>query len=152
MNVTNTGAKCSQPTADDSRMEGSPQKNSAEHKGYAGAHNLERITENNNTNANMSKDGLLEKIVGKENMNQAFKRVKSNKGAHGIDGMGVDELLQYLKGNGDPLRQSILDGKYRPNPVRRVEIPKENGKKRKLGIPTVNSYYTPPNLVLDFLT
>jgi len=137
MNVTNTGAKCSQLPADENWMEGSPQKNSAEHEGYAGAHNPERITENNNTNVNMSKDGLLEKMVGRENMNNAFKRVKSNKGAQGIDGMTVDELLQYLKDNGAPLRQSILDGKYRPNPVRRVEIPKENGKKRKLGIPTV---------------
>ncbi|EGW37363.1 hypothetical protein DOT_4808 [Desulfosporosinus sp. OT] len=51
--------------------------------------------------------------------------------------MGVDELLRYLKENGSQLRQSILDGKYRPNPVRRVEIPKEDGKKRNLGIPTV---------------
>lgn len=66
-----------------------------------------------------------------------FKRVKSNKGAHGVDGMKVDTLLQYLKENGGQLRQSILDGKYHPNPVRRVEIPKEDGKKRKLGIPTV---------------
>lgn len=137
MNVTNTGTKCSQLPAEENRMEGSPQKNSAEHEGYAGVHNSERITENNNTNANMSKNRLLEKIVGRENMNNAFKRVKSNKGVHGVDGMGVDELLQYLKENGDPLRQSILDGKYHPNPVRRVEIPKENGKKRKLGIPTV---------------
>jgi RNA-directed DNA polymerase len=53
-------------------------------------------------------------------MNGAFKRVKTNKGSHGVDGMGVDELLQYLKENGERLRQSILDGKYRPNPVRRV--------------------------------
>ncbi len=100
-------------------------------------YNPERITENNITDANKSKDRLLEEILDNQNMNKAFKRVKSNKGAHGIDGMGVDELLQYLKENGDQLRQSILDGKYYPNPVRRVEIPKENGKKRKLGIPTV---------------
>lgn len=137
MNVTNTGAKCSQLPADESWMEGSLQKNSAEHEGYAGVHNPERITENNNTNASLSRDGTLEKIVSRENMNNAFKRVKSNKGAHGVDGMTVDELLQYLKENGGPLRQSILDGNYCPNPVRRVEIPKENGKKRKLGIPTV---------------
>lgn len=96
-----------------------------------------RITENNSTDANHSKERLLEGVVGKDNMNHTFKRVKSNKGAYGVDGMGVDELLRYLKENGSQLRQSILDGKYRPNPVRRVEIPKEDGKKRNLGIPTV---------------
>lgn len=81
-------------------------------------------------------NGLLEKIIDRNNLNQAFKRVKANKGSHGIDGMKVDELLQYLKENGDSLRQSILDGSYKPNPVRRVEIPKQDGKKRPLGIPT----------------
>lgn len=138
MNVTNTGAKCSQLSSGNNHMEGSPQKNSAEHKGYAGVHNPERITENNNTtNADMSKERLLEKIVDRDNMNNAYKRVKSNKGAYGVDEMGVDELLPYLIENGSQLRQSILDGKYRPCPVRRVEIPKEDEKKRKLGIPTV---------------
>ncbi|MDF2683962.1 MAG: group intron reverse transcriptase/maturase [Brevibacillus sp.] len=132
MNVTNTGVKGSQlPT------EGSTQKDSAEHEEYAGVHIPVRIAENNNTNANESKKGLLEEIVSRDNMNQAFKRVKVNKGSHGIDGMKVDELLHYLKENGETIRQSILDGNYRPNPVRRVEIPKENGKKRNLGIPTV---------------
>jgi len=137
MNVTKTESKCSQLPTDENQKEGSPQKNSAEHEGYAGAHSSVRITENNITNADQSKERLLEKIVDRDNMNNAFKRVKSNKGAHGVDGMGVDELLQYLKENGSQLRQSILDGKYRPNPVRRVEIPKEDGKKRNLGIPTV---------------
>lgn len=89
------------------------------------------MTENNNTNANEFKKGLLEEIVSRDNMNQAFKRVKANKGSHGVDGMKVDELLQYLKENGESLRKSILDGKYRPNPVRRVEIPKEDGKKKR---------------------
>jgi len=138
MNVTKTEAKCSQLPAGESSKEGSPQKNSAEHKGYAGVHNSERITENNITNADMSKERLLEQIVDRDNMNHAYKKVNSNKGAHGIDGMGVDELLQHLKENGSQLRQSILYGNYRPNPVRRVEIPKEDGKKRRnLGIPTV---------------
>ncbi len=81
-------------------------------------------------------NGLLERIIDRNNLNLAFKRVKSNKGSHGIDGMKVDELLQYLKENGDSLRQSLLDGSYKPNPVRRVEIPKPDGKKRPLGIPT----------------
>ena len=132
MKVTKTGAKGSQ-----SPKEGSTQKDSAEHEGYAGVRILARITETDNTNANLPRDGLLEQIVRKDNLNEAFKRVKANKGSHGIDGMGVDELLHYLKENGETLRQAILNGKYRPNPVRRVEIPKENGKKRNLGIPTV---------------
>lgn len=132
MNVTKTGKKGSQLP-----LEGSTQKDSAEHEGYAGVHSPVRITENNNTDANESKDGLLEQIVSRENLNQAFKKVKANKGSHGIDGMKVEELLQHLKENGEALKQSILDGKYRPGPVRRVEIPKENGKKRNLGIPNV---------------
>jgi len=138
MNVTGKGAKCSQPLADSSRKEGSPQKDSAEHEGYAGAHGPGRIAENNIIDADESEERLLEQIVDSDNLNKAFKKVKSNKGAHGVDEMKVDELLQYLKENGDQLRQSILEGKYHPNPVRRVEIPKEDGKKkRKLGIPTV---------------
>lgn len=132
MNVTNAGVKGSQLL-----MEGSTQKDSAEHEGYAGVHSPVRIAENNNTNANESKEGMLEQIVSRNNLNEAFKRVKANKGSHGVDEMKVDELLQYLKENGETLKQSILDGTYRPNPVRRVEIPKENGKKRNLGIPTV---------------
>ncbi len=138
MNVTRPGTKCSQPLADGSRKEGSPQKDSAEHEGYAGVHGPERIAENNIIDADKSEERLLEQIVDRDNLNRAFKRVKSNKGAHGVDEMKVDELLQYLKENGEQLKQSILEGNYRPNPVRRVEIPKEDGKKkRKLGIPTV---------------
>jgi len=137
MTVTNKGAKCSQLLTGESCKEGSPQKNSAEHEGYAGVHSPLRITENNISDANLSKENLLEEILDRDNLNKAFKKIKSNKGSHGIDGMKVDELLQYLKDNGDHLKQTILDGKYRPNPVRRVEIPKEDGKKRKLGIPTV---------------
>ena len=96
------------------------------------------ITENNVANADTMKDGLLEKILDRNNLNLAFKKVKSNKGAGGIDEMSVDELLPYLKENNQSLVQSIRDGKYHPQPVRRVEIPKEEkGKVRKLGIPTV---------------
>lgn len=80
---------------------------------------------------------LLEKILSKDNMNLAFKRVKANKGASGIDNMTVNELLQYLKENGKQIKESIREGKYNPKAVRRVEIPKADGSKRKLGIPTV---------------
>jgi retron-type reverse transcriptase len=132
MNVADKEIKCCQPQKEDLL-----QKNSAENEEYAGVYNSLRTTENNITNANESKERMLEEIMERNNLNKAFKRVKSNKGAHGVDGMEVEELLQYLKDKGDQLRQSILDGKYQPNPVRRVEIPKDNGKKRKLGIPTV---------------
>ena len=80
---------------------------------------------------------LLEEILHRDNLNVAYKRVKDNKGSHGIDGMTVNELLQFLKENGAQLRQSILEGTYAPQPVRRVEIPKPDGGKRLLGIPTV---------------
>lgn len=80
---------------------------------------------------------LLEKILSKDNLNMAFKRVKTNKGASGIDDMKVDELLQYLKENGKQIKENIRNGKYNPKALRRVEIPKADGSKRKLGIPTV---------------
>lgn len=120
------------------QTEGCLQKAPAEQGGYAEACASLRITENNVTNTYSSTDRLLEKILDKDNMNRAYKRVKSKKGAGGVDGMGVDELLPYLKEHGQNLIQQIRDGKYHPNPVRRVEIPKEEkGKMRKLGIPTV---------------
>lgn len=115
---------------------GCPQRDNAEHEEYAGALTGSRITENNVTNADRPEVGMLEEILSPRNLNRAYKRVKKNKGAGGVDEMGVEDLLQYLKDNGEELRQAIKDGKYRPQPVRRVEIPKENGKKRKLGIPT----------------
>ncbi|MGX8835578.1 group II intron reverse transcriptase/maturase, partial [Amedibacillus sp. YH-ame6] len=65
-----------------------------------------------------------------------MNRVINNKGAQGVDGMHVDELRDFLNINWDQLKQMLMDGKYRPSPVRRVEIPKDNGSKRKLGIPT----------------
>ena len=80
---------------------------------------------------------ILEKILSNDNMNTAFKRVKANKGASGIDNMTVDELLQYLRENGKQIKEDIRNGTYNPKAVRRVEIPKADGSKRKLGIPTV---------------
>ncbi|PAE31269.1 group II intron reverse transcriptase/maturase [Bacillus sp. 7884-1] len=80
---------------------------------------------------------LLEQILSNQNMNEAYLRVYKNKGASGVDGVTVDELKQYLKENKDELRQRIRTRKYQPQAALRVEIPKENGKMRKLGIPTV---------------
>jgi RNA-directed DNA polymerase len=80
---------------------------------------------------------LLEKILDQDNMDRAYKKVKANKGSHGIDGMKVDELLQYLEQNGEQIRQAILEGRYTPQPVRRVKIQKSDGGTRLLGIPIV---------------
>ena len=80
---------------------------------------------------------LLEKILSKDNMNTAYKRVCSNKGAGGVDGVSVEELGDYIKENWDSIRNQIRSREYRTQPVRRVEIPKPNGGKRKPGIPTV---------------
>jgi RNA-directed DNA polymerase len=73
---------------------------------------------------------LLELIVLPKNLNNAYLQVKRNGGAGGIDRMDVEALLPYLQAHRDELIASIKDGSYRPNPVRRVEIPKDNGKKR----------------------
>lgn len=96
-----------------------------------------RITETDITNRAKQTEGLLEQILTDENFERAYRQVKKNKGAAGIDGMQADELLPYLRENQKKLVQTLRDGKYHPRPVRRVEIPKENGKTRKLGIPTV---------------
>ena len=80
---------------------------------------------------------LMEQILSRENMKQAHKKVKANKGAAGIDGISVDDIDEYLKENWTSIRESIRNRKYRPKPVLRVEIPKPNGGVRKLGIPTI---------------
>ena len=80
---------------------------------------------------------LMEKILSRENMKLAHKKVKANKGAAGIDGISVDDIDGYLKENWTSIRENIRNRKYRPKPVLRVEIPKPDGGIRKLGIPTV---------------
>ena len=100
------------------------QRDSAEHEEYAEALIGKRMTENNITNADRGEGGLLEKVVSANNLNRAYKRVKKNKGAGGVDGMKVDELLQYLRDKGEDIRGAILAGEYKPSPVRGVEIPK----------------------------
>ncbi len=119
-------------------MEDYLQMVSAEQKEYAEVFDYSEITEKSSVITDYWTDNLLELILRKENLNKAYKKVKSNKGSGGIDGMQVDELLPYLRENQETLIQKIRDGRYKPNPVRRVEIPKETkGEFRKLGVPTV---------------
>ena len=80
---------------------------------------------------------LLEEILNPENLNKAYKKVYQNKGASGVDGVTVEEIADYIKDNKERIINQIRKRKYKPQPVRRVQIPKENGKKRNLGIPTV---------------
>ena len=133
MNATKDGIKNRQLHIEDYL-----QMVSAEQKENAEVFAHQRIAENNNIITDFQTGKLMEKILSNDNLNQAFKKVKSNKGAGGVDGMNVDELLSFLKDNGKQLKQQLMDGKYKPNPVRRVEIPKETkGEFRKLGVPTV---------------
>ena len=113
---------------------GCSQRDSAEHKGYVRAHrSFNRIWKERDS----AEPELLEAILDRQNMNKAYKRVKANKGAPGIDGMTIEESLPYLRKQKDELIGRILRGKYTPSPVKRVEIPKPDGGIRKLGIPTV---------------
>ena len=113
---------------------GCSQRDNAEHEGYAKAHrSFNSIWKERNS----AQPELLEKILYKDNLNRAFKRVKANKGAPGIDGITVDEIGKYLKENQQTIIARIYKGKYTPDVVRRVEIPKPDGGIRKLGIPTV---------------
>lgn len=82
-------------------------------------------------------NNLMEKVVERSNLKKALERVESNKGAAGIDEMQTSELRQFLKANWENIKQELLDGTYKPAPVRRVEIPKQDGGVRLLGIPTV---------------
>ena len=80
---------------------------------------------------------LLEEILNQNNLNKAYKKVVANKGVAGVDGITVEEEFDYLKENKDRILNQIRKRRYKPQPVKRVQIPKENGKKRNLGIPTV---------------
>ena len=113
---------------------GCSQRDSAEHEGYAKAsRSFNRIWKERDS----AQPELLEAILYKDNLNRAYKRVKANKGAAGIDGMSVEEALPYLREHKKELLDRIYRGKYTPSPVRRIEIPKPDGGVRKLGIPTV---------------
>jgi len=111
---------------------GCPQRDSAEHEEYAGARSADsrELTETGGAD-------LLERILDRNNLNRAYKQVRANHGAPGIDGMTVEDALPWLREHREELLESIRQGKYRPQPVRRKVIPKPDGGERKLGIPTV---------------
>lgn len=114
-----------------------PQKNRTASESYMGGQTYIGISENTLTNNHFTKYGLMEFILSPSNLNQAYLRVKSNQGVGGVDKMEVESLKSYLSTYKESLISSIYQGKYCPNPVLRVAIPKENGSKRLLGIPTV---------------
>ena len=118
--------------AENLRKESCLQRDSAEHEEYAGVQSA-------GVRESREADGadLLERILNRDNLNKAYKRVKANKGAPGIDGMTVEDALPWLQQHRQELLDSIRTGKYKPQPVRRKEIPKPDGGVRQLGIPTV---------------
>ena len=109
-----------------------PQKDSAEHEEYVGVQSVgsQEVGEEDGAD-------LLERILSRDNLNRAYKRVRANKGAPGIDGMTIEDALPWLREHREELLETIRQGKYKPQPVRRKEIPKPDGGVRKLGIPTV---------------
>lgn len=111
---------------------GCQQRDSAEREEYAGAWSIDNQEVEEADGAE-----LLEKVLDRDNLNRAYKRVKANKGAPGIDGMTVEDALGWLREHRDELLEDIRSGKYKPQPVRRKEIPKPDGGLRQLGIPTV---------------
>lgn len=118
--------------AENHRDVGCLQRDSAEHKEYAGAQSVGAQEAKEQDGAD-----LLERILSRENLNKAYKRVKTNKGAPGVDGITIEEALLWLRDHREEFLEEIRTGKYKPQPVRRKEIPKPDGGVRQLGIPTV---------------
>ena len=110
------------------------QRDSAERKGHVRAHrSFNRIWKERDS----AEPDILGKVLEKDNLNRAYKKVKANKGAPGVDGMTIEETFLWLREHHHELTERIRKGRYTPSPVRRVEIPKPDGGVRKLGIPTV---------------
>jgi RNA-directed DNA polymerase len=84
-----------------------------------------------------AEEPLMEEVCDRKNLEIAWKRVRGNKGSPGVDGMTIDEALEYLREHWPTIRSQLLEGTYQPHPVRRVEIPKPDGGVRKLGVPCV---------------
>ena len=113
------------------------QNDRSETEGYAGAQTVIGMVENELVEVQLTPTRMMEYILTPDNLNRAYKQVKANKGSCGSDGMGVEELLPYLREHKEELVSKLERGRYKPRPVRRAEIPKDNGKTRPLGIPTV---------------
>jgi RNA-directed DNA polymerase len=103
----------------------------------AGREETESLSTANDPESPASTNRLMEAICERENLREALRRVKANKGSAGVDGMTVGGITGYLKQHWPAIREQLLNGTYEPRPVRRVEIPKPDGGVRKLGIPTV---------------
>ena len=116
---------------------GCRQKCRTESESYGGAQTYIGIVDDSLVEVQSGKDDLLERILCPDNLRKAYKQVVGNKGAGGVDKMETSELFPYLNLHLSELIEKIKSGKYKPTAVRRVEIPKDNGKKRQLGIPTV---------------
>ena len=108
--------------------ESCPQKDSAERKSCEGAQTLIGMAGDDLVEVQLTSDRMLEYILAPDNLNRSYKQVKANKVSGGIDKMDVEHLLPYLRSHKVEIVESLLDGKYRPNPVRRAEIPKEGAR------------------------
>ncbi len=130
-----------------------PKEDGAELRSTLGESSFASALPDEKDRITMDTSNLLEKAVDRNNLNLAYKRVKRNGGSHGVDGMKVEELLSYLKQHGDQIKHDLLEGKYRPQPVRRVEIPKPDGKGvRLLGVPKLLSYYMSSQFVFGMFS
>ena len=111
-------------------VKGYPRNDRTESEEYVGVQTFMWIREDNIVEVPFDKEHLLERILSPENLLNAYKAVRRNKGCGGIDKMSCEQMLPWLLANKDALIRSLLDGTSRPNPVKRVEIPKDNGKMR----------------------
>ena len=114
-----------------------PGDNRGEASKCAGLRDQDQPSDMSGQEWRLATEGLMEKVLGRDNMQQALKRVLANKGAGGVDGMTVDELKPHLVTHWEGIRKRLMNGTYQPSPVRSVEIPKPDGGMRQLGIPTV---------------
>ena len=102
-----------------------------------GNHGDESRSGTGRDDAPVGQDSLLERVLEADNLWRALRQVRRNRGAPGIDGMTVEELPEHLKEHWPQQKESLLNGAYKPQPVRRVTIPKPGGGERQLGVPTV---------------